>query len=818
MHAKHKTETIPCTPGAFPGGLTRTRFYDGMLLTQTHLEREQKFWRMKRKLTNRALGTGVVWGLRLEWDANKHKFLLSPGYALDCCGNDLVVECPQEITERTLINKHDQQLQALLSGQDNKALKCPEPEPDLPVKVGLVLQYTECAGDPQPVFEDDCTSNVTHCEYSSIRESAKLCLVPLPNEPKPTPIDAFCTRLEALKQECVELTGCTLFDLNDSLATDAFPVYIEVRNITEDTPPDQIQPDAANDANVTVEVTLPATSDQMQVTIKPAPGYVIMGGELAASSGVSFVPFGGEFDATGADFLTAGGPALTITGLQVCSLLTNETHVKANVALSMGTEEGNNYLRVITTEFEKLPIVETCNDNLSPWLIFNKPPECTLKTLALVALCGWFKGLLANDPEVELTGKHVTAWWVCYLAWKILFGANLDDTKASVLNEALKDLLEEWCAAFFYPGPYCQNSHHGVYLGGVEISSKGNVVSFDPWAYRRYVITGPLLTHWGSLVGLAPIDVVAGRFASWICCLGSTSSPAVPADVAANMIDGLPIDQFGMAIVAGDEAAVDAYLDKYNLTKTGSIETISVNEFVARILDSSTRTMGENLLFPDVSKGTLMTGRAVYAVENIGMFLLEPAVSGRGSLKPLEHERARISRMVEARTASLRPLARGLVNDYAVEIVRAIELGKIKAVSDESVMTALVDEVSKHRIVTIDDYLKAGPARAAKLALINFDELDEVEDKRDLFMAAEELTLASEAVLDSVIEPFVEDRIETGGGPLLADTLADAETAKVIGRSLRPQLKANALTNARVKEIGERVAERHELVLDRPRE
>jgi len=814
MHAKQKTETIPCTPGAFPGGLTRTRFYDGMLLTQTHMEREQNFWRMKRKLTNRALGNGVVWGLRLEWDASKRKFLLSPGYALDCCGNDLVVECPQEITERALVDKHDPKVQAFLAGQSDKPLRCPEPEPDLPRKACLILQYVECAGDPQPVFENDSTSNVTHCEYSSVRESARLCLVPPPADPEPTPIDAFCKRLETLRQECKELENCTLLDQDDSLSTKAFPVYVEVRNLGNGSPaaspPVQAQPEAGESTVVTIEAALPAADDRMQITIKPAPGYVIMGGELNTDSSVTFEPFGGEFDTTGASFLTAGDAAFTINDLRVGSLLTNETLVSADLALSMGTDaDGNDFFRVATADFEQLPVEETCNDKLAPWLIFNQPPECTLKTLALVALCGWFKGLLADDAKAK--GKHVAAWWVCYLAWKILFGANLDDEKSSVLNDALKDLLEEWCAAFVYPGPYCRDAHHGVYLGCVEVSRKGSILSFDPWAHRRYVLTGPLLTYWGSLFGLAPIDVVAGRLAGWICCLGNASMPAVPGDVAANMIDGLPLDRFGRAIVAGDEAAVDAYLAKYNLEKVGSVQTIDLSQFASRVL----RTSGSSKIRREV---TLTSRRSVYAVGNTGLFLLEPAVNVAFPKAPADKREA-VLRLVETRTEPLRPLACGLVNDYAVEVARTIELAELKALTDNAVMTALVHEVNRHEIVTVEDYLDVGPERAAKLALANFDELDDVETERDLFVAAEELTLASEAVLDSVVEPFVEDKVDTGGGPLLGDVLADVDTAKVVGRSVRTQLKANALTNAKLKKIGESVAERRGLlVFDRSRE
>ena len=112
MSAKTAVNAIACAPGTLPGGPVRTRFFDGMFLTQADLENEQRYWRLKRRLTNRALGEGVVWGLKLGWNRDRRAFTLSPGYALDCCGNDLVVECPVELTERELWTRADPALRS----------------------------------------------------------------------------------------------------------------------------------------------------------------------------------------------------------------------------------------------------------------------------------------------------------------------------------------------------------------------------------------------------------------------------------------------------------------------------------------------------------------------------------------------------------------------------------------------------------------------------------------------------------------------------------------------------------------------------------
>ena len=104
MTIKPRHDFKPCVPGAFSGGLSRTSFFDGMVLTEADMLREQSYWGMKRKLTNRALGQGVVWGLNMTWNEKTRCFELCPGYGLSCCGDDLVVECPETVCEKDLID------------------------------------------------------------------------------------------------------------------------------------------------------------------------------------------------------------------------------------------------------------------------------------------------------------------------------------------------------------------------------------------------------------------------------------------------------------------------------------------------------------------------------------------------------------------------------------------------------------------------------------------------------------------------------------------------------------------------------------------
>jgi hypothetical protein len=74
----------------------RPRFFPGKLLTTEDLAQEQHYVREKQKLHNRTLhGFGVVSGLKVSTQSGE--IVISPGYALDCEGNEIVIEAPQTL-------------------------------------------------------------------------------------------------------------------------------------------------------------------------------------------------------------------------------------------------------------------------------------------------------------------------------------------------------------------------------------------------------------------------------------------------------------------------------------------------------------------------------------------------------------------------------------------------------------------------------------------------------------------------------------------------------------------------------------------------
>jgi hypothetical protein len=108
LPTKNSTTTInPSYQGTNPSAqnccrlmnFERPYYFAGHLLTDTDLLLEQQYVREQRRLHNRSVhGAGTVCGLRLTCDPNSTGgILVGPGYAIDNCGNDLVVPARQPL-------------------------------------------------------------------------------------------------------------------------------------------------------------------------------------------------------------------------------------------------------------------------------------------------------------------------------------------------------------------------------------------------------------------------------------------------------------------------------------------------------------------------------------------------------------------------------------------------------------------------------------------------------------------------------------------------------------------------------------------------
>jgi hypothetical protein len=133
-----------CTPGTFE----RPLFFGGQLLTEDDLEDLVEYVVAKNRLHNRMLfGDGVVCGLQVLCDpCGGAKITVRPGYALDCCGNDIAVDCPVTLD----INQMIRDLRKRLLGKD-----CGDPckdakddcSPEKPDPTSKVIEVT-----PKPLY------------------------------------------------------------------------------------------------------------------------------------------------------------------------------------------------------------------------------------------------------------------------------------------------------------------------------------------------------------------------------------------------------------------------------------------------------------------------------------------------------------------------------------------------------------------------------------------------------------------------------------------------------------------------------------------
>jgi hypothetical protein len=79
--------------------LKRNRYFTGRILTGADFELEQQYFINRMKLHNRYLhGYGVVSGLQVKLsNAVPPEVIVSPGYAIDAEGNDVLVSIPQRV-------------------------------------------------------------------------------------------------------------------------------------------------------------------------------------------------------------------------------------------------------------------------------------------------------------------------------------------------------------------------------------------------------------------------------------------------------------------------------------------------------------------------------------------------------------------------------------------------------------------------------------------------------------------------------------------------------------------------------------------------
>ncbi len=179
----------------------RPQYFCGQLLSDADLTAEETYFREKNKLYHRTLdGFGVVCGLRMTCDGQcKGHITIGDGYAIDCCGNDLVVCRPRSFD---VIGKlREKKWLVEVPREHHRSRLEPLEHDDLDFKdrgdngnhdcisktcyyIGIC--YEEEALDFVTPYSTDCTPAPAPCQPTRIREGARFEIYDkLPVRPNP---------------------------------------------------------------------------------------------------------------------------------------------------------------------------------------------------------------------------------------------------------------------------------------------------------------------------------------------------------------------------------------------------------------------------------------------------------------------------------------------------------------------------------------------------------------------------------------------------------------------------------------------------------
>jgi hypothetical protein len=170
----------PCDPVVAPPDdtccqvtcLVQPRFFCGQLLTDTDLKAMIDWSRQRFGLARYREGWGVVCGLHLRADPeNPSGILLEPGYALDCCGNDILVcaNSPIDLTG-SLPQAGCDDVGASQAPVSTKTGRTSQ-QPAATAVLDLMLRYQTQGTLPQTALGRGSCGSDSSCEYSRTLET-----------------------------------------------------------------------------------------------------------------------------------------------------------------------------------------------------------------------------------------------------------------------------------------------------------------------------------------------------------------------------------------------------------------------------------------------------------------------------------------------------------------------------------------------------------------------------------------------------------------------------------------------------------------------
>ena len=149
----------------------RPRFICGQLLAAEDLNSMVAWGQTRLGLSRFVDGWGVACGLAVTCGADGPASVgVGPGYAVDCCGRDVVVCEPASIDLSCACAEPEEpcaDLGAYAGRRENGA-------GPRRVLVDLAIRYAESGSDPQSALARDACGQVSACEYTRVREGFEL--------------------------------------------------------------------------------------------------------------------------------------------------------------------------------------------------------------------------------------------------------------------------------------------------------------------------------------------------------------------------------------------------------------------------------------------------------------------------------------------------------------------------------------------------------------------------------------------------------------------------------------------------------------------
>ena len=185
-------------------GYVRPQFFAGQLLTEEDLQALSDYVVSKNRLHNRYLfGEGVVCGLEVTCHpCGGGVVIVNPGYALDCCGNDIQLPCAQELDINAMVRDLRRDMLGGYSCGDpcapKKKVNCPPEDQETEQGAGdkendpasgiestetqaadpsryycLYVRYCEELTDPVSPYATDESCGFQSCEPTRVREGVR---------------------------------------------------------------------------------------------------------------------------------------------------------------------------------------------------------------------------------------------------------------------------------------------------------------------------------------------------------------------------------------------------------------------------------------------------------------------------------------------------------------------------------------------------------------------------------------------------------------------------------------------------------------------